>query len=110
MSRFADTVNSCDVLIGVHGAGLTNTLFLPENAVFIQVVPYGRVEWLAKNDSVEPSKDMNLKSTRNTKSSWKKAHLYSNTLYSLYHIIVKDGQKNGRLDVNRFNPTLLKAL
>ncbi|KAL4320591.1 hypothetical protein AHAS_Ahas14G0025800 [Arachis hypogaea] len=38
MSSFANVVNSCDVLLGVHGAGLTNIVFLPENAVLIQVV------------------------------------------------------------------------
>jgi hypothetical protein len=28
MDRVAATVNSCDVLAGVHGAGLTNMVFL----------------------------------------------------------------------------------
>ncbi|XP_019444259.1 PREDICTED: uncharacterized protein LOC109348327 [Lupinus angustifolius] len=124
MSSFADAVNSCDVLMGVHGAGLTNILFLPENAVFIQVVPYGKVEWLAKNDFAEPSKDMNLKYLEY------KIRLEESTLiqqYPLDHIILKDppsigkigwetfktiyfDKQNIRLDVNRFKPTLLKAL
>ncbi|KAE9607492.1 hypothetical protein Lal_00026722 [Lupinus albus] len=124
MSSFADAVNSCDVLMGVHGAGLTNILFLPENAVFIQVVPYGKVEWLAKNDFAEPSKGMNLKYLEY------KIRLEESTLiqqYPLDHIIVKDppsiekigwetfktiyfDKQNVRLDVKRFKHTLLKAL
>ncbi|KAG6675795.1 hypothetical protein I3842_15G122600 [Carya illinoinensis] len=61
VSKFAEIVNSCDVLLGVHGAGLTNLVFLPINAILIQVVPFGGFEWLATNDFGEPSKDMNLK-------------------------------------------------
>jgi hypothetical protein len=30
----------------VHDAGLTNMLFLPREAVLIQVVPFGGLEWL----------------------------------------------------------------
>lgn len=124
MSRFAETVNSCDVLMGVHGAGLTNMVFLPENAVLIQIVPYGGVEWLATNDFGVPSKDMNLKYLEyNIK-------LEESTLiqqYPLEHVVIQDppsiqkqgwdafksvylDKQNVQLDVNRFRPTLLKAL
>ncbi|KAK3009232.1 hypothetical protein RJ639_014769 [Escallonia herrerae] len=41
LSRFAHLVNSCDVMMGVQGAGLTNMVFLHESAVLIQVVPFG---------------------------------------------------------------------
>ncbi|KAJ0048774.1 hypothetical protein Pint_16940 [Pistacia integerrima] len=61
LSRFAETVNSCDVFLGVHGAGLTNMIFLPEKAVFIQVIPFGGFEWLARTDYEEPSKRMNVR-------------------------------------------------
>ncbi|KAL0306337.1 UNVERIFIED_CONTAM: Alpha-1,3-arabinosyltransferase XAT3 [Sesamum radiatum] len=37
MNKFANTVNSCSVLVGAHGAGLTNELFLPPGAVMVQV-------------------------------------------------------------------------
>ncbi|KAK7319754.1 hypothetical protein RJT34_04479 [Clitoria ternatea] len=62
-SMWGFAVNSCDVLLGVHGASLTNILFLLQNAVFIQVVPYGgfALEWLATNDFGKSSKDMNIK-------------------------------------------------
>ncbi|KAL5226034.1 hypothetical protein ABZP36_012673 [Zizania latifolia] len=59
-SKFARLVNSCDVMVGVHGAGLTNMVFLPAGAVLVQVVPYGRLEWLARNTFAEPSGAMEL--------------------------------------------------
>lgn len=61
MSKFARLVNSCDVLMGVHGAGLTNMVFLPHGAVVIQVVPLGRLDWLVRESFEEPAMDMKLK-------------------------------------------------
>ncbi|KAK7320142.1 hypothetical protein RJT34_04876 [Clitoria ternatea] len=126
MWGFADAVNSCDVLLGVHGAGLTNIIFLPQNAVFIQVVPYGgfALEWLAANDFGKPSKDMNIKYLDY------KIRLEESTLiqqYPLDHMFLKEpppmdkigwdvfksvylDKQNVNLDVNRFRPTLQKAL
>ncbi|XP_073137448.1 alpha-1,3-arabinosyltransferase XAT3-like [Henckelia pumila] len=60
ISRFAQFVNSCDVLMGIHGAGLTNMVFLPENAVLIQVVPFGAMDWIAKHTFGDPCVDMKL--------------------------------------------------
>ena len=48
VSKFANVVNSCDVMMGVHGAGFTNILFLPKNAIFIQIIPVGRFNWISK--------------------------------------------------------------
>ncbi|KAK2437679.1 Glycosyltransferase family 61 protein [Trifolium repens] len=126
MGNIADVVNSCDVLMGVHGAGLTNILFLPENAIFIQVVPCGgmQVEWLATNDFAKPSEDMKIKYLEY------KITLEESTLkqqYPLDHMVIKDpssivkqgwetfrsvyfDKQNVKLDVNRFRPTLQKAL
>nr|AGS18877.1 GT61_3 [Plantago ovata] len=59
-SRFAQLVNSCDVLMGVHGAGLTNMLFLPDNAVSIQMLPFGPLEWWALQQYRDPLPDMNI--------------------------------------------------
>ncbi|XP_062232703.1 alpha-1,3-arabinosyltransferase XAT3-like isoform X2 [Phragmites australis] len=59
-SKFARLVNSCDVMVGVHGAGLTNMVFLPAGAVLVQVVPYGKLEWLARNTFAEPSAAMEV--------------------------------------------------
>ncbi|XP_037432052.1 beta-1,2-xylosyltransferase XYXT1-like isoform X1 [Triticum dicoccoides] len=41
MEEFARAVDSCDVLMGVHGAALTNFFFLRTNAVLLQVVGLG---------------------------------------------------------------------
>lgn len=60
VSKFARLVNSADVMIGVHGAGLTNMVFLPAGAVLIQVVPYGGLEWLARSTFHDPAKDMEI--------------------------------------------------
>ncbi|CAN6243452.1 unnamed protein product [Urochloa humidicola] len=59
-SKFARLVNSADVMVGVHGEGLTNMVFLPAGAVVVQVVPYGRLEWLARGTFKEPSADMEI--------------------------------------------------
>nr|APU54817.1 GT61_2 [Plantago cunninghamii] len=41
ISPVAKLVNSIDVMVGVHGAGLANMIFLPKDAVVIQVLPIG---------------------------------------------------------------------
>ncbi|KAJ3683325.1 hypothetical protein LUZ60_013552 [Juncus effusus] len=60
MIEFARLVNSVDVMIGVHGAGLTNMVFLPVGAVLIQFVPYGDLEWLTRETFKDPSSDMGI--------------------------------------------------
>ncbi|GKV23625.1 hypothetical protein SLEP1_g33331 [Rubroshorea leprosula] len=124
MSKFSEIVNSCDVLMGVHGAGLTNMVFLPEHAVLIQVVPFGGFEWLAKAYFEEPSKDMNLRyleyKIKTEESSLIQEFPAGHEILSNPISISKQGwyafksvyldKQNVRLDVNRFRPTLLKAL
>ncbi|KAF0918358.1 hypothetical protein E2562_023523 [Oryza meyeriana var. granulata] len=58
---FAATVNSCDVVVGVHGAGLTNLVFLPAGAVVVQVVPLGGLEKMAREDFGVPAGDIGLR-------------------------------------------------
>lgn len=60
LARFARVVNSCDVMVGVHGAGLTNMVFLPANATVVQVVPWGALEWIAMLDFGNPARAMGL--------------------------------------------------
>ncbi|KAM0864936.1 hypothetical protein ACQ4PT_043612 [Festuca glaucescens] len=45
MAQFAEVVSSCDVMVGVHGAGLTNMVFLPNNGTVMQIIPYGGLRW-----------------------------------------------------------------
>ncbi|KAJ3685204.1 hypothetical protein LUZ61_014368 [Rhynchospora tenuis] len=44
LDKFAQIVNSCDLIVGVHGAALSHMVFLPQNAVVIQIIPWGRLE------------------------------------------------------------------
>ncbi|XVF03807.1 hypothetical protein REPUB_Repub05bG0024700 [Reevesia pubescens] len=60
LDKFAEVVNSCSVMVGAHGAGLTNEIFLPTGAVMIQVVPLAN-EWAATNYFGEPAKEMGVR-------------------------------------------------
>ncbi|XP_052179815.1 alpha-1,3-arabinosyltransferase XAT3 [Diospyros lotus] len=124
LATFSQLVNSCDVMMGVHGAGLTNIVFLPENAVFIQIVPLGGLEWLARTDFGEPAKAMNLryieyKIGENESSLWQEYPPQHQVFRDPYSI-QKEGwptfsavyleRQNVKLDVGRFRATLLEAL
>ncbi|CAL5341687.1 unnamed protein product [Camellia sinensis] len=58
-SKFAKELNSCSVLVGAHGAGLTNALFLPPGAVLLQVVPLG-LDWASTHYFGRPASEMGL--------------------------------------------------
>ena len=58
---FAAQVNAADVLVGVHGAGLANVVFLPTEAVVVQIVPWGGLQWMARADYGDPAEAMGLK-------------------------------------------------
>jgi len=60
MATFARLVNSADAMVGVHGAGLTNMVFLPAGAVLVQVVPFGGLEWLTRVTFSDPAADMEV--------------------------------------------------
>jgi capsular polysaccharide biosynthesis protein len=57
VAPFAEIANTCDAIMGVHGAGLTNMVFLPPGGVVIQIVPLGGLEFVA-NYFRGPSRDM----------------------------------------------------
>ncbi|TVU50238.1 hypothetical protein EJB05_01602, partial [Eragrostis curvula] len=61
LARFANVVNSCDVLVGVHGAGLTNMVFLPHNGTIVQIIPWGELKWASRYDYGDPVPDMGLR-------------------------------------------------
>ncbi|KAA8542755.1 hypothetical protein F0562_023907 [Nyssa sinensis] len=124
LSRFAQLVNSCDVIMGVHGAGLTNIVFLPENAILIQVVPLGGVEWVARIDFGEPAKDMKLRYLEykigEKESSLIEQYPVDHQVFRDPYSIHKQGwvafrsvyldKQNVKLDVGKFRSTLLEAL
>jgi capsular polysaccharide biosynthesis protein len=121
---FAREVNGADVLLGVHGAGLTNSLFLPTGAVFVQVVPYGKMEHIGEVDFGAPAVDMGLKYMAYS------CGVEESTLVDTLgrdHPAVKDpesvhrsgwnkvaeyylGRQDVKLDLQRFEPVLLKAM
>lgn len=125
ITHFAHIVNRCDVMMGVHGAGLTNFMFLPTNAILIQVVPWGNLDWIARTYFDEPSKGMNLRyleyrievdeSTlidmypRNDpvlKDPISSVHKYGwDSVKEMYLV-----KQNVKLNVRRFRPVLMKAL
>uniref|UniRef100_A0A6N2KS07 Glycosyltransferase 61 catalytic domain-containing protein n=1 Tax=Salix viminalis TaxID=40686 RepID=A0A6N2KS07_SALVM len=124
VSGFAKIINSCDVLMGVHGAALTNIVFLPENAILIQVVPFGKVEWASRVSFEDPAKDMNIRYLDY------KIKVEESTLIQQYpadHEVLRDpsaigkqgwvafrsiylDKQNVTLDVERFRPTLYQTL
>ncbi|EPS60224.1 hypothetical protein M569_14580, partial [Genlisea aurea] len=59
-NSIARYINSFDVIVGVHGAALTNMIFLPENALVIQIIPYGLKDLAVLYYGV-PEIDMNLR-------------------------------------------------
>ncbi|KAK8313119.1 hypothetical protein V6Z11_D01G088300 [Gossypium hirsutum] len=60
LDEFAEVVNSCSVMLGAHGAGLTNEIFLPTGAVMVQVVPLQN-EWVATTYYGGPAKEMGVR-------------------------------------------------
>lgn len=123
LSHFSKAVNSVDVMMGVHGAGLTNCVFLPHNATLIQIVPWGGLEGVCRIDFGDPSEQMGLRYKQYSIS----VHESSLTdQYPLDHEIFKNplafhkgfefirqtfmDKQNVRLDCNRFRPILLETL
>ncbi|CAO2209198.1 unnamed protein product [Urochloa humidicola] len=56
----ARLVNSFDAMVGVHGADLTNMVFLPAGAAVVQIVPWGGLRWIARMDFGDPAEAMGL--------------------------------------------------
>lgn len=120
---FAELVNSVDVLLAVHGAGLTNQIFLPTGAVLVQIVPWGKMDWMATNFYGQPARDMRLRYVEyyvneeetTIKDKYPRDHLiFTNPLAihgqgwpAIAEIIMK---QDVRVNMTRFKPFLLKAL
>ncbi|VAH55330.1 unnamed protein product [Triticum turgidum subsp. durum] len=123
VKRFAATVNSCDVRVAVHGAGLTNQMFLPARAVVVQIVPWGRMEWMATNFYGEPARGMGLRyqdyHVAGEESSLARWYPRDHAVFRDPMAIHAQGWKalaevvmtqDVRLDLDRFRPILLRAL
>ncbi|KAI3682173.1 hypothetical protein L2E82_50107 [Cichorium intybus] len=124
ITQVSRLVNSCDVIMGVHGAGLTNMVFLPENGVLIQVVPMGKMDWLAKTYFGVPSTTMGLKyleyKIMSSESTLIEQYPLDHQVFVDPDSIQKKGwgpyrsiyldKQNVILNVTRFKETLSKAL
>ncbi|RWW26199.1 hypothetical protein GW17_00009436 [Ensete ventricosum] len=120
----ARTVNSCDVMMGVHGTGLANSVLLPLNAILIQIVPWGRLESKAMQEYGNPAKEMGLGyleysigvEESSLKEKYPRDHpvftdplSFHNRGYHVMRATFMDDQ-NVRLDVSKFKEVLWKAL
>ncbi|KAK3157854.1 hypothetical protein QOZ80_2AG0129160 [Eleusine coracana subsp. coracana] len=121
--EFVHLVDSCDAIIGVHGAGLTNMVFLRSGAVLVHIVPYG-IEFMADGLYGASARDMGLKHVKYSISPDESTLLEK---YGLNHTVIKDpeairksgweklgelymSQQDIVLNMTRFGPSLLKAI
>ncbi|URD76980.1 Glycosyltransferase [Musa troglodytarum] len=124
LSRFARVVNSCDVMMGVHGAGLTNMLFLPTDAALVQVIPWGGLKYACSHDFGEPAPDMGIRyleyEIKEEESSLMRQYPRSHPVFTDPLSIHKQGwnvlwsvflnKQSVRLDVRRFKGVLQEAM
>jgi hypothetical protein len=123
MPNFARLVNSADVMMGVHGAGLTNMVFLPSRAVLVQVVPFGGLEWLTRVTFKDPARDMDVTymeynvslEESSLRDLYPEDHFYLKHPYDVHKkgwdaikTVYLDKQ-NVRLNLTRFTRTLEQA-
>jgi hypothetical protein len=123
LEEFVRLVDSCDAMMGVHGAGLTNMVFLRSGAVLVHVVPYG-IEFMANGFYGAPARDMGLRHVQYSISPDESTLLEK---YGGNHTVIKDPEamrnsgweKVGEfymtkqdvvLNMTRFGPSLLKAI
>ncbi|KAK9105825.1 hypothetical protein Scep_022669 [Stephania cephalantha] len=124
VTRIARVVNSCDVMMGIHGAGLTNLVFLPKNAVLIQIVPLGGLKYWCDLYFGRPVLEMDI---RYLEYNIREEESTLIEQYPLDHAVFKDpssfykqgwvalkavylDKQDVKLDVRRFRSTLLEAL
>ncbi|KAL0342414.1 UNVERIFIED_CONTAM: Alpha-1,3-arabinosyltransferase XAT3 [Sesamum calycinum] len=115
VSLVAQLVNSFDVMIGVHGAGLTNMVFLPENAVVVQIVPLG-LDYIARTCFQMPAENMKLRYL-DYKVTLNESSLFGNNSldktakkgFDDFRSVYLDHQ-DVNIDLGRFKRTLLRAL
>ncbi|KAL6899077.1 hypothetical protein ACP4OV_005735 [Aristida adscensionis] len=120
---FAAMVNSADALLAVHGAGLTNQVFLPTGAVVVQIVPWGKMDWMATNFYGQPARDMQLRyleyyvgeEETSLKDKYPREHtvfkdpmaIHAQGWQALAEIVMK---QDVSVNLSRFRPVLLQAL
>ncbi|XP_074310498.1 beta-1,2-xylosyltransferease XAX1-like [Silene latifolia] len=124
LETFSSLVNSCHVLVGVHGAGIVNEVFLPKGALVVEIIPIG-LEWQSTNYYAKPASRMGLKylkyhvglgesSLNGSYSPDDPVIIDPSSIYAKGYLVAKaiylDGQ-NLRLNVtNKFRDTMSYAL
>jgi hypothetical protein len=117
-------VNSCDVVVGVHGAGLTNMVFLPPGATMVQIVPLGGLQWMARTDYGDPAEAMGLRYVQyevgveesTLKDKFPRDHqVFTNptALHKKGFMFIRQTLMDGQdivVDVGRFRDVLLQVL
>lgn len=124
VNKFSQLINSCSVLMGAHGAGLTNEIFLPDGAVMIQVELLGtgwasntyygntaaamHVHYLRYKIEPEESNLLKLYGPNHPVIT-DQGSVYANGGYKAVRRVYLD-QQNVRLNLGRFRTTLVEAL
>lgn len=123
LNKFSQLINSCSVLVGAHGAGLTNEIFLPSGAVMVQVELLG-TEWASNTYYGDTARAMAVHYLRYKleaeESSLVKLYgrnnsvvtdpgsVYRNYGYRAARTVFLD-QQNVRINLVRFRETLVEA-
>ncbi|XP_047978984.1 alpha-1,3-arabinosyltransferase XAT2-like [Salvia hispanica] len=123
MKKLSHVINTCNVILGVHGAGLTYGMFLPAGAVVVQIEPLD-LEHYAKVIFEDNARAMGMEYLRykieEEESSLVKVFGRNSSVItdtgSVYrkHGIMNSrdvfyDQQNVRLDLVRFRETIVKA-
>ncbi|BAF08626.1 beta-1,2-xylosyltransferase XYXT1-like isoform X2 [Oryza sativa Japonica Group] len=123
LDEFVRLVDSCDAIMGVHGAGLTNMVFLRSGGVVVHIVPYG-IKFMADGFYGAPARDMGLRHVEYSISPEESTLLEK---YGWNHTVINDPEtirKGGWekvaefymskqdivLNMTRFGPSLLNAI
>ncbi|XP_047967498.1 alpha-1,3-arabinosyltransferase XAT3-like [Salvia hispanica] len=124
LEKFSRLINSCSVLLGIHGAGLTNDIFLPTGAVMIQVEPLG-LEWVSNTYFGNTARAMGVHYLRyridRDESSLAKVYgRNSSVVTDPRSVFIQHGnrqarnifldQQNVRINLTRFRETIVEAL
>jgi len=119
MAKIYGVVHCSDVLLGVHGAGLTNFLLLRPGSVLVQVVPIG-LGWASRTYYEKPTKFLRVEYLEH------KIELNESSLLEKYganSLVIRDPpafqrrsqkrvhwtEQNVTIDIARFRNCLMKA-
>jgi protein O-GlcNAc transferase len=114
-------IHSSHVMLGVHGAGLTNLVFLRQGSMLVQVVPIG-LEWASKTYYNKPTKLLGLEyveykiEANESSLSWeygadslvvKDPNAFRGGKWSKHLVYLKE--QNVKIDIIRFRKCLTKV-